>query len=243
MLALLLAAIAPAPAASSPPRTLVYAYAYQRSQVDNAEHSYGVDKMDPGGGGTFYFHNVNQHFIAPSAGGPQSNSGRIAIAVQREESDGGLVVQVRETPASGSAGVAVTCVAFADTTVVCDPNLPVSPVAMELLRLLGRGFVDPSRLDAQGHWRVEPQGSSGTSDYQIVRRAGGVLQISESGVVTQAGSRWKTTIGATIDYDASRALPTSLVESTVERSHRGVVDETISTQTNLTLVSDSAAPH
>lgn len=244
MLALLLAAIAPAPAVSSPPRTLVYAYASQSSQSDNAEHAYGLDKMDPGGGGTFYFHNVNQHFIAPSASGQKVDSGRVEIAIERQESDGGLVVHVRETKSNGDAGAPVTCVAFADTTVVCDPSQPVSTAATALLRVLGRGFVDPSRVDAQGHWRIEPQGPTGTTaDYRIVRDAGGVMQISESGVVSQAGSPWKTTIGATIDYDVARALPTALMESTVEHRHRGVIDETISTQTSLRLVSDSAAPH
>ncbi|HKU80686.1 MAG TPA: hypothetical protein VJP76_00850 [Candidatus Tumulicola sp.] len=244
MLALLLAAIAPVPAASAPPRTLIYAYAYQRSQTDSAEHAYGVDKMDPGGGGTFYFHNVNQHFIAPGAEGAENASGRIAVVIERQESDGGLVVGVRDSSLGGDAAAPATCVAFADTTVVCDPNRPVSPAAKALLGVLGRGFVDPSRIDAQGHWRIEPQGPAGTAaDYRILHAANGVIQIREDGVVTHAGSPWKTTIDATIDYDMARALPTSLVQSTVEESRRGAVDETISTQTSLRLVSDSAVTH
>ena len=46
-------------------RVLVYSYVYESGKSADAEKAYGVDKMDPGGGGTFMFHNVNQHYLLP----------------------------------------------------------------------------------------------------------------------------------------------------------------------------------
>ena len=42
------------------PRQLVYAYTYQSSRIDDADHGHGVDKMDPGGGGTFYARSIKE---------------------------------------------------------------------------------------------------------------------------------------------------------------------------------------
>lgn len=221
--------------ASAPPGRLVYAFTYQSSQTNSAEHAYGVDKMDPGGGGTFLFHNVNQHFIAPGANAPQTRTGTIAVDVVRQQSDGGLVVRVSETPAAAGGEKPAICVTYGDTTVVCDPEHPLGPEANVLLRLLGKDFVDAGRLDAQRHWQIAGVGVPGeTDDYRIEGTAGGSIEILESGVIPANGIG-KTTIDAKIDYDGVRALPTSVYRSTVEHSRRGAVDETVSTQTTLKL--------
>jgi hypothetical protein len=225
------------------PRQLVYAYTYQSSRIDDADHSHGVNKMDPGGGGTFIFHNVNQHFRSPDfGGGGQKRSGTISILVQREQAGGGLVVSVTETPADGVAAGPTTCVTFGDTTVVCDPSREVSPEAEQLLSVLGESFVDPSRLDNARHWRIDAQDASGTTaDYTIERSSGTQLDIAEKGVRVEKDAQSKTTIDAKIGYDVGRSLPTTLTESTTEKALRGVVSVTISTQTTLTLQSDAAA--
>ncbi|HEY1653877.1 MAG TPA: hypothetical protein VGF86_02050 [Candidatus Tumulicola sp.] len=222
--------------ASSAPGPLVYAYTYEVARTDGADHAHGVDKMDPGGGGTFLFHNVNQHYIAPSFDQPQSRSGTIAVDVVREESDGGLVLNVRETPVPPDGAAPVTCVAFGDTSVVCDPNREVGPEVAALLGALGKDFVDASRLDSRRHWHLDPQGPGATaSDYTIVRSAGPLLDIVESARRTPRGSAEATEISARIEYDAAHALPVRLDQTTVMEMHRGSVGVTVSTHTTLEL--------
>ena len=221
----------------------VYAFTYQSSHTYNAQHAYGVDKMDPGGGGTFYFHNVNQHFIAPSANDPQPRAGTIAVDVVGAQSDGGLIVRVSETPAAVPGERPATCVTYGDTTVVCDPDDPLGPEAGVLLRLFGKGFVDAGRLDAQRHWNISNVGAPGeTDDYRIAGVTGGSLEILENGTIPANGTSGKTTVNAKIEYDGARSLPSSVFRSTVEHSRRGAVDETISTQTTLELESSPGIP-
>jgi hypothetical protein len=240
MRVLALAAALLALVAATAPRELVYAYSFECDRSGEVDKGYGVDKMDPGGGGTFLFHNVNQHYRSPSFDGPQSRSGKIAVRVLREQAGGGLVLEVSEVLAPHGATDPVTCVAFGDTTVVCDPSREVNPEVSMLLATLGKDFVDPSRLDAARHWRIDPHAAYGTiADYSIVRSAGTMLEISESGIRTRSGSPLKATLNANIEYDAARSLPISLEASTVEQIRGGVVSETISTHTALKLESDT----
>ena len=223
-------------------RVLVYSYTYESGKSSETEKAYGVEKMDPGGGGTFMFHNVNQHYRSPSFAASEDRQGTIAVEVLREESDGGLVLRVSEsapeTPTGGDA-LGATCVAFGDTTVVCDPNATVSPEAAALLGLLGKNFVDAARIDAARHWRVVTAGNyATTADFTIEQNAGTKLAIAERAVREQPGSQQKTEVTASIVYDDARALPLSIDESTVERLPQGeVVSETISSHTTLTLLS------
>jgi hypothetical protein len=236
MYALALAASLPSLLATATPRELVYSYTVERSQTDQGDTAHGVDKMDPGGGGTFYFHNNSRDYRPPPAGGgEQRRSGKIVIDVVREQSGGGLVLHVTEDAAAGGP---VTCVAFGDTTVVCDPNREILPEVPALAALLGAGFVDPSRLDNARHWHIEPTTGYGTTaDYTIVGKTGSLLEIKENATRTEANSAAKTTIAAAIQYDMARSLPTSFQQSSVETDHRGSVNETISTQTTLKLES------
>jgi len=234
MYALVFAAGLPWLLAQATPRELVYAYTVERSQTDQGDTAHGVDKMDPGGGGTFYFHNNARDYRPPSASaGEQKHSGKIVVDVVRAQSDGGLVLHVTEDHAAGGP---VTCVTFGDTTVVCDPNRQVAPEVTELLALLGTGFVDPTRLDNARHWHVDADSGYGTTaDYTIVRTDGALVGIAERGTRTVPRTTAKTTIDASIEYDVDRSLPTSLQESVVERDHRGAVSETILTQTSIAL--------
>ena len=226
-------------AASPPPHVLVYSYTYESGRSADAEKAYGVDKMDPGSGGTFMFHNVNQHYRSPTFDAAEERHGTIAVEIVRPESDGGLVLRVSESGAAtgGATGAAATCVAFGDTTVVCDPTKTISPEAAALLTLLGANFVDASRLDASRHWHVSTAGSYGTAaDFTIERTSGTTLDISETGVAALPGTSGKAEVAAAIVYDAARSLPLSVDEFTVQRPQRGgVVSETISSHTILTL--------
>jgi hypothetical protein len=236
MYALALAASLPWLLAAATPRELIYSYTVERSQADQGDTAHGVDKMDPGGGGTFYFpNNARDYRPPPAGGGEERRSGKIVIDVLREQVDGGLVLHVTEDDAAGGP---VTCVTFGDTTVVCDPNRRISPEVPALVALLGAGFVDPTRLDNARHWHVEPATSYGTTaDFTIVGKTGSLLDINENATRTEANSAARTRIAAAIEYDTARSLPTSLQQSSIETDHRGSVNETISTQTTLKLES------
>lgn len=224
-------------AATSSPRVLIYSYAYATSETNEAPQAYGLDKMDPGGGGTFIFRNVNQHYRSPSFDGATTRKGTIGVQVERVESDGGAVLTVNEPATAAPPGDVVTCVAFADTTVVCDPNHAVSPEALALLRFLGPHFVDATRLDANRHWHTVSQGIYATTDdFAIQRTDGTKLEIAEAAIHSQAGNPRKIELAARIDYDIARSLPLTVDESTVEHEQRGVIAQTATTHVMLTLM-------
>jgi hypothetical protein len=231
---------APAPAdPAMPAHTSTYAYTYERDLSYSTEHAYGKFKMDTGSGATFYFHNVNQHYRPPSGGGydrPERRSGNVTVGVLREEPDGGLVLRVTESDSTAASPKTTTCVAFGDTTVVCDPNVQTGPELPVLMALMGKRFFDPARLDSDRHWHVQSQGSTeNVADYRIVNVRGSLVDIDEDAVRSEASSNWKTLTKAVIEYDAARSLPTSIDESTVRRSQTGIVYETAETHVTFAL--------
>lgn len=224
----------------TPPRELVYSYTFQSERTDEAERALGLDKMDPGPGGTFMYRRRAGHVNFPSLGTEASKprSGILKIDVLRQEPDGGVVLSVNEDPSNASS--AVTCVAFDDTGVVCDPNREIGPEVPPIVSLFGKNFVDPARLDADRHWRVSPPSSDETTaDYRIRKAQGSLLDIEETGVLAKKGSQSKTTIDASIEYDVARSIPISVEESTVRRSQQGIISQTFATRASFTLQSDS----
>ena len=228
--------------AAGTPRVLVYSFTYESAQTYDGDKAYGLDKMDPQGGGTFMFHNVNQHYRSPDFDAPQQRSGTLSIAIVGTESDVGRVVRVNE-PAStvADAAGATTCVAFADTTLVCDPNHPISPEADAVLALMGPDFVDGSRMDALRHWHTAPVGTSTEADFRVVRTDGNVVDVLENALRSKPGSPLKAGINVAIVYDSARSLPLTVDQSTVEHVQRGVVAVTITTHAVLKL--QDAAQH
>lgn len=145
-----------------------------------------------------------------------ANSGTIEVDVLREQGDGGLVVSVREQ-VKGAAPTPATCVVYPNTSLTCDSQQSVNPEEYALLRFLGKGFVDPSQMDAQRRWHVAQSGAGldSTADYQIVDNAQGALTIAETQTIASKG-RTAATIRSTIGYDFNRSLPTSIDERLVQ---------------------------
>jgi hypothetical protein len=229
--------IAPAAVATpAPQRELVYSFTFQVDKNYAAEKAYGVEKMDPGGGGTFMFHNVNQHYIAPTNGADlQRRDGTLKIDVVRREADGGLVLSISEKTDAGY-GAPVSCVAYGDTTFICDPNANAGPEVTALGALLGDGFLDPAKLDDNRHWKVVPQGSYGTTaDYTIVKNDGSLLDIAVTGNRTAENPNEKASLDGKIEYDPKRGLPTRYELTTAARKLDGAVYVNSSTFTSFTL--------
>lgn len=216
----------------------VYAYTYEQATTNQADHAYGINKMDPQGGGTMILMNINQHHLheIPGAGNgaPEKRSGTIAVEVVRQQADGGLVLRVSEPPAQTAPA---ECVTFSNTAVVCDPNAAFGPEVQDIVSMLGRGFVDPARIDADKHWQLTLDGTvESTADYRIVDSRGTLLQIEENGTRSPKGARERAQVSARIDYDATRSLPTDVEEAIVLHVQHGSVYQTTETYATFLLL-------
>lgn len=230
---LFVAAAAPG-AALSAGRHLVYGFTWG-TQSDLQVHTSGVDSAPGANAGS----GTNDYV------GGLGDQGTITVDVLSEQPDKGLVIKVSEQAQKTRSAAAATCVAYATTGVICDPNATVNPEEMSLIRFLGPGFVNPDSLDAKRHWSVQtstPQYSL-KADYTIAKDADGLMTIDENREIAQQQPTVETTdVTATIGYDFNRALPTSVDEYSIARSQSGTGEyQTVKTQTELHLESDSSA--
>ncbi|HVA32693.1 MAG TPA: hypothetical protein VNG31_01010 [Candidatus Baltobacteraceae bacterium] len=179
--------------------------------------------------------------MVDSTAGSQ-DQGTITVDVLREQADKGLVVQISEQARGRRSADPAICVTYGNTNVICDPNRKVNAEELTLLRLLGTTFVDPTQVDADGHWQVRqdaPQEAT-VSDFTISHNNKGKMTIDESRTVKGLGAHPYTRTGsATIGYDFGHTVPTSVVNSSIERSMVGNNYDVVKSDTSLQLQSDS----
>jgi hypothetical protein len=229
-----LALLLPCPAlaqSAAPLRHLVYTFTFGTTN-DTQMHESGMNES--GGTASSGIQDFN---------GSASDKGTIAVDVLREEPDTGLVVSVSEQAQTSRSSPAATCVVYSDTTVICDPNKKINAEELTLLRFLGGRFIDPNQVDARSHWHVEREGKVSTiADYTISKNDAGMLSISETRVVKeQSAHAQTTTIDSTIGYNLNRVVPTSISEQATLRSEQSDQYVTVTSQTVLTLQTDSMA--
>jgi hypothetical protein len=240
----LVSATLPALAVTSSPqvRHLVYSFTWGTTNTTEV-HTSGMGSVgNPTGAGGMSDHGSASGMS--SASGGTSDRGTISVDVVRQQSDGGLVVNVSEQAIEHRSAPAATCVVYGDLTIVCDPNKTINEEELALLRFLGASFVDPSAIDAKRHWQRVQSGASttSTSDFTIAKNADGVMTIDETRVEKATGSRPLTSdITGIIVYDFNRTLPTSVTEATTMRSEQGEQYQTVQQETTLQLQSDSSA--
>jgi hypothetical protein len=216
---------------------LVYAFTYSSVQDVYARDSQNpAEAIDPGdriGSGTSHYH------------ASLTDKGTMTVRIERQQSDGGLIVAISEQGQQRRTPPA-TCVVYGDTRAICDPNMTVYPEAYALLRFLGTNFVDPNQLDTNRHWVItQPSHSLDvTADYTINGISNGIMQITENRQLRPSGGSRTTDVQTKIAYDYSRSIPTSVDEYVMQRLDNGVTGTTRTVyQTTLTLVqSVSAAP-
>lgn len=215
-------------------RHLVYSFTFG-TQSDLEVHSSGVDSAagaNTGSGMTDFTGGVG-------------DQGTVTVDVLSEQPDHGLIVKVSEQAQKTRSEGAATCVVYPTTGVICDPNATVNPEEMAVIRLLAPTFVDPDRLDAARHWKIENATSSYalTTNFTIAKNDNGIMTIDENRVIKQQQPEISTTdTTATIGYDFGRTIPTSVNEYSIERSQAGMGQyNTVKTQTVLQLRSDSNA--
>ena len=246
---MIFAGLAPV-ATPAPARHLVYAFTYAGSQSE-VVHDLGVGssgQLDARAMGNVGTAGATQPEMAtaPSEGvdgNGQTDRGSIVVDVLHLQPDTGLVLSVSETAEGRRSAAPATCVVYGDTKVACEAGARVNGEELALLRVLGPTFVDPARLDAKNHWRVDDSGRDGSSvaDYQIEKTTDGVMAIAELRVVTIPGAQgYTSTANGAISYDVAHAIPTKIVDDEVVRQNEGVGNvTTVRVRTTLTLTADS----
>jgi len=182
--------------------------------------------------------------VADFTGGV-GDQGTISVDIVSQQADHSVVLKVSEQALKTRTTPQATCVVYPTTGVICDPNVTVNSEEMALIRFLAPTFVDPDRLDAARHWKIEnstPQYSL-VSNFTIAKNANGIMTIEENRVVKQQQPEVSTIdANATIGYDFGRVVPTSIDEYSIERSQGSMGEyDTVKTQTVLHLQSDSQA--
>lgn len=228
-------ALADTTSASTPLRHLVYSVNYG-STSSTTVHNSGFSNDGNGGGSGSGVETARAHNGA---------TGTLTVDVQREQPDKGIVLLVSESADNPEHRTKpTTCVVYGNTSAICDPNGNVEPEAIELVRVLGANFIDPSLLDANKHWHLSsttPDASS-VSDFTITHNADGVMSISEDRHITYTGSHRGTAEStSTIGYDYNRTLPTAVHAQVTGRVQQGNDYRDIKSEVVLTLVSDSLA--
>jgi hypothetical protein len=176
-------------------------------------------------------------------GGNLNDKGTITVDVQREQPDKGLIVSISEQGEYTRKAPPATCVAYGNTTVICDPDKTVYPEEYTLLRFLASNFVDPTQLDANKHWSLGQSSPNlqVTANYTILDNNNGIMKINEIRSIKQTGSGVVTSdVQTKIGYDFGRLVPTSVDEYITQRQSGGVSGYSITIyQTTLQLQTDS----
>lgn len=159
--------------------------------------------------------------------------------------DNGLVVNVSEQSRGDRNAEPAMCVVYGVGSVICDSSKKINEEEMSLLRLLGRGFVNPSTIDAKHHWPYDaptPQAKE-SNDHTIVGAHGDLTDIALQRVLTVTGAQgYVSTTDGSLSYDQKRSAPTKVQEDTVTRQHVDMgQDNRTETQLTLTLQPDSLA--
>lgn len=214
-------------ASPAPLRHLVYAFDVS-IQSTTAAHGSGIGTTGSG--------------VADYQGGV-ADKGTITADVIAATADKGLVIDVSEQARNDRSATVVRCAVYGDGRVFYDATRKVNDEEMELLRYLGRGFVDAAALDANNHWRIaNPSPDLDISaDYTVKSNTNGILQIELQRVINVKGAQSSnTTTDGSIVYDLPDEVPNQIREDTTERSGDALSGETtLHTQIQLKLASDS----
>jgi hypothetical protein len=209
----LLASTLIAIAGGGPQRVLVYSFSvgiYNRSvDASMGEHS-----------------NVVRH--------SDSDVGTITITAVGLEADGGLVVNVAEEARTNRSVAPATCVVYSNTNVVCGSSV-VTPEETGILRSLNPKFLDPTALDAKGHWHLAPGGGV-SIDYTATTSAS---DLAIAGVRDEGSAQGTVHSEMTYTYDPAKLVTTKVHEYETIRQTAGTTGGTTTIEVDGTLQSDS----
>lgn len=165
-----------------------------------------------------------------------SDLGTITISVVGLESDGGLVVDVAESARTNRTVAPATCVIYSNTNVICGASV-VTPEETSVLRPLNPKFVDPTALDAKGHWHIAPPGSGVSINYTLAKSAD---DLSVSGVRDESSAQSTVHSEMTYTYDPAKVVTTKLHEYETIRQLGGTSRALVTIEVEASLTSDSS---
>jgi hypothetical protein len=191
------------------------------------EYGFSVDYQTTG--------QVDTGAIGASAGvgrasyfGGTGRQGTMSIDILAAAHDGGLVVRASEwIDNQPRASQPFVCAVYPDTRVICPQELPVTDAETILMTFMGRGFVDPSLIDANNHWQrhYDDKFVSVVADFTVAStdssgKIATIDGVSKTSSLNGANRNWIDT--SKFQYDLSMEVPTQ-VHMDSEQSVRGVV--------------------
>jgi hypothetical protein len=217
---------------TQPVRHLVYNFDITMNTISTV-HDSGID-----GGPVSGASNYNS--------GAQMDQGTITVDVMQVQPDTGLVVKIAENARNRRDAVPTLCVTYGNGAVVCDQSHgQLNEEEMNLLRFLGRNFVNPALIDAHNHWRYASTDaqSSETNDYTIGKTTGDLLDISYQRVLKVQGAQgFDATTDGTLTYNKAMTMPVAIKEQTTTRKNTGSGNyDTVRQDMSFTLAQDSMA--
>lgn len=169
--------------------------------------------------------------------------GTLDVDVMAAANDGGLVIRaaewLQEQPRPRQAFM---CAAYPEGRVICPEHLDVTDVENQIFGYLGRGFFDPSLVDAKGHWRraFSDKYVSVVSDYTIVGSpdADPLTALQSTSVTSLTGNFTSWTESARLTYNRALEVLDTLHDVAVQQA-RG--NATVQTTMDFRLTKDSFA--
>lgn len=189
---------------AAPLRHLVFDFTYAATRSVTT-HSSGFDQSGSG---------------VSDAHAYDDAKGTIVVDVLRVGADKGLVLSVSEQADNADhQALPVQCLVY-PISVSCQTGRKVTPEEASLVRLLADGFVDPARIDANNHWKIDDGGpGSAGSDYTVLSNDNNALKIDERRAVGTGVNA--TTVTGTIGYNLDREVVTSLNETLIDHPITG----------------------
>jgi hypothetical protein len=172
-------------------------------------------------------------------------TGVLDAEIMAMANDGGLVVRVSEwLQEQPRALQPYICAVYPNGSVVCPDQLQVTDAENEIMTFLGRGFYDPSLVDAQHQW-TRTYSNKNVSVVSTFAIAGAPdanpLAITEASQITSLNGafyNWKD--NAHLSYDTALEVPVKLHDVALQQQ-RG--SSSVQTTMDFQLTKDSfAAP-
>jgi len=176
-----------------------------------------------------------------SSGGT-GDRGQIVADIIAVQPDTGLVVRISENARETRSAEPAMCVTYGDGQLICENDKKINEEEYTLLRLLGKGFVNRSEIDAKNHWTfsTNSEAMNETSDFTINSESNGVLRIGLLREQRVKGAQGFTaTTHGNLLYNERLSVPVSDTEDTVTRTQSGMSYDNLEQQITLNLATDS----
>lgn len=224
------AAITSSVAVAAPIRHLTYRFDVTFTTTSTV-HDSGIGGDGPASGSSDYHSGT-------------TDEGTITVDVMQVQPDTGLVVQIAETARNRRDAVPTMCVTYGNGAVICDQSKgQLNEEEMNLLRFLGKNFLNRSQIDSRNHWQYASSDaeSNETNDYTLANTSGDLVNINYQRVLKVGGAQaYNATTDGSMTYNEKMSVPVSIKEQTTMHKNTGAGNYDTSQQDmTFTLAQDS----